>query len=304
MADAKISELSPAGALTGTELVELVQSGSNVRSTVSGVGAAAVATHEADTTSVHGIANTANLYASGGTDVAIADGGTGQSTASAAFGALKQDATTTATGVSELATSAEAITGTDTTRAVTVAALKAFVADRRMAAFTKPSGALRETFNRAGSACANLGALASGTVFMSAVELHEGDTVTSITFMSATTAGSNMTHQWFGLYDTALNRLAQSADDTSTAWAANSPKTLNMGTPYPVTASGMYYIAILVTQSGGAVPSVAGLNAGVANFTWGLAPILTGTSSTAQTTLPNPAGAVTVTANRLWAYCS
>ena len=43
--------------------------------------AGAVATHEADTTSVHGITDTSTLYRSGGTDVAVADGGTGASTA-------------------------------------------------------------------------------------------------------------------------------------------------------------------------------------------------------------------------------
>ena len=42
---------------------------------------ASVAAHEADTTSVHGITNTATLYRQGGTDVAVADGGTGASTA-------------------------------------------------------------------------------------------------------------------------------------------------------------------------------------------------------------------------------
>ncbi len=41
-------------------------------------------THEADTTAVHGIADTSTLYRSGGTDVAVADGGTGASTAAAA----------------------------------------------------------------------------------------------------------------------------------------------------------------------------------------------------------------------------
>lgn len=60
-----------------------------------------------------------DYYNPGGTDVAIADGGTGQSTAALAFAALKQDATTSATGVVELATTAETVTGTDTTRAVT-----------------------------------------------------------------------------------------------------------------------------------------------------------------------------------------
>ena len=43
--------------------------------------AAALSTHEADTTSVHGITDTSTLYRSGGTDVAVADGGTGASTA-------------------------------------------------------------------------------------------------------------------------------------------------------------------------------------------------------------------------------
>lgn len=46
-------------------------------------------------------------YVAGGTDVPITDGGTGQSTASGAFGALKQDATESATGVVEFATTAE-----------------------------------------------------------------------------------------------------------------------------------------------------------------------------------------------------
>lgn len=41
-------------------------------------------THAADTTSVHGITDTSALYQAGGTDVAVADGGTGASNASGA----------------------------------------------------------------------------------------------------------------------------------------------------------------------------------------------------------------------------
>lgn len=69
-----------------------------------------------------------DYYNPGGTDVAIADGGTGASTAAAAFTALKQAASETATGVVELATDAETITGTDTTRVVTPANIQAKVA--------------------------------------------------------------------------------------------------------------------------------------------------------------------------------
>lgn len=60
-----------------------------------------------------------NVYVSGGTDVAIADGGTGSSTAEGAFSNLKQAASDSATGVVELATAAETTTGTDTARAIT-----------------------------------------------------------------------------------------------------------------------------------------------------------------------------------------
>ena len=59
------------------------------------------------------------------TDLAIADGGTGASTAANAFNNLKQAATTSATGVVELATTAEAEAGTDTSRAVTPAGVEA-----------------------------------------------------------------------------------------------------------------------------------------------------------------------------------
>jgi len=62
------------------------------------------------------------------TDVAIADGGTAASTAAAGFDNLKQAATATYTGVVELATAAEAVTGTDTTRAVTPEGVAAAIA--------------------------------------------------------------------------------------------------------------------------------------------------------------------------------
>jgi hypothetical protein len=59
--------------------------------------------------------------------VAIANGGTGATTALAAFDNLKQAATEVYSGVVELATTGEAATGTDTSRAVTAAGVLAAI---------------------------------------------------------------------------------------------------------------------------------------------------------------------------------
>lgn len=83
---------------------------SNQRTTL---GLGTIATQDSNNVSITGGSVT------GITDVAIADGGTGASTAANAFAALKQDATSSATGVSELAIVSELETGTDAARVIT-----------------------------------------------------------------------------------------------------------------------------------------------------------------------------------------
>lgn len=91
---------SPGGELGGTwaaPTVDATHSGSShagIQAAAEATAAAALAAHEADTTSIHGIANTANLYSVGGADVAIADGGTGASTAAGARANLDLEAGT------------------------------------------------------------------------------------------------------------------------------------------------------------------------------------------------------------------
>lgn len=154
-----------------------------------------------------------------------------------------------------------------------------------------PTGCLAETIPRH-MATTNTSALASGTLFMHAIYLVAGQLVSNITIISATTAANTPTNCFFALYDKSRGLLAQSANQTTTAWAANTARTLAMTSPYRVPKSGLYYIGIMVTAS--TVPTIHGgaakANAIIANTP----PVLHGASTTGLTTsLPNPAGAIT-----------
>ena len=85
------------------------------------LGLSALATQDPSSVTITGGSVT------GITDLAVADGGTGASTASAAFSNLKQAATETSTGVVEKATSAEATAGTATDKYPDVALVKSMV---------------------------------------------------------------------------------------------------------------------------------------------------------------------------------
>ncbi len=132
--------------------------------------------------------------------------------------------------------------------------------------------------------------LTSGTVYLAAVWLDKGTVVTSIRWCSSSQALVTGTHQIFGLYDSSLNRLAISTDDTSTAWGTSATKTLSL-TPgtFTTTYTGLHYIAVLVTAS--TCPNLFCTN----SFATVLGnPALFGpTASTGQTSLPNPVGAIT-----------
>lgn len=139
MADTKISdlvELLAADVVDELPIVDksdvaMAASGSTRRITVASLGTALVAPHAAATTAVHGIANTSSLYRVGGTVVAIADGGTGASTAAGARTNLGLGTAIVSTSANYTALATDGVILVNTTagtRTITLPALAAFVA--------------------------------------------------------------------------------------------------------------------------------------------------------------------------------
>lgn len=165
------------------------------------------------------------------------------------------------------------------------------------------SGSFAETINRYLCTETNSTGAASGTLRLDAIYLKAGQLVSNISYFSATTAAGTPTNGFFALYDGNRNLLAQSANFTTEAWAANTIKTKAMTTAYRVPVSGIYYVGIMIKAT--TVPTYKGNTAKTGGQLAGTAPILHGNSSTGlTTTLPNPAAAITVGTSTIWACVS
>lgn len=117
-------------------------------------------------------------------------------------------------------------------------------------------------------------ALATGVMTSVPVYLAAGDVVTNLSFRSGATAAGTPTAWWFALYSNASipALLAQTADQATGAWAANTTKTLALATAQTVTVSGVYWAAVMVTAT--TPPTLMG--SGV------VAPIATGEKNLSQ----------------------
>ncbi len=140
-------------------------------------------------------------------------------------------------------------------------------------------------------------ALATGVMTSVPIFLHGGETITNISVRSGATAATP-TAYWFALYSSAATPvlLAQTADQTNTAWAANTTKTLALSTPQTIPREGIYWVGIMVT---GTPPSLLG--------TIGAPAIATGEgnlsqSSGATLTTTAPATIATPTAKQFVPY--
>lgn len=173
-------------------------------------------------------------------------------------------------------------------------------AERR---FWAGNGSVAETIPRR-DAAGNVTAPATGTLLLcGGAILPAGQTVTRVGFVSGTTAAGTPTNQWFSIVDARTRAvLAVTANDLTTAWAANTLKELILSARLTPTEDTPIYFGLLVTAT--TVPTLAGTVLQTANVA-ALAPVLVGTSNTGLTT-PQTVGTIdtapTATAGLPYAY--
>lgn len=165
------------------------------------------------------------------------------------------------------------------------------------------TGALYETFDRCLCDEVNTAVLSTGRLSLQAIWLPANTTISSISFWSATTAAGTPTNQLFGIYDINLNLLRSSTNDTTTAWAANSKKTLSLTSSFTTTYSGLHYLGCMVTAT--TVPTLKGNTAKTGGQLGAAAPSMGGTSTTGLTTaLPATAAATGTVTTSFWGCVS
>jgi len=114
-------------------------------------------------------------------------------------------------------------------------------------------GVDQDTFVRANIpvwACtSDLAATGTGVAIGVRIFLRHGDVVTNITFVSGNTAAGTPIHWAHAIYDPDGNLLGATADQTSTAWAANTAKKLALSAPVTITRDGWYIVATTTTAT-------------------------------------------------------
>ncbi len=121
----------------------------------------------------------------------------------------------------------------------------------------QPAGTFRDNGIRrhAGS---DLTALTTQVMTDVALYLEKGERVNYLTFVSGATAADTPTNWWFALYSPAGALIGQTADQTSTAWAANTAKKVALATGYTVPTTGIYRAAVMVKAT--TPPTLAGVS--------------------------------------------
>lgn len=88
---------------------------------------------------------------------------------------------------------------------------------------------------------------ASGTIRASAVVLHKGDVVSKLAFLPIT-AGVGITASGLALYDKGFTKLAETGS-MNAAFQSTGWQSANLGSPYTVFATDVFYLAIFQTYT-------------------------------------------------------
>ncbi len=161
------------------------------------------------------------------------------------------------------------------------------------------TGTVAETMPRELCTETNNGPLVSGRLFLQPIFLKAGQVATNISFFSATTAAGTPTNQFFCIYSNDGLLLAQTANATTAAWAANTIKTLALTSPYTVPKTGVYQIGIMVTAT--TVPTLKGTSVSTGTLNWAFAPLRNQSTSGLTTALPDFATTFLATVANAWA---
>lgn len=254
--------------------------------------------HAADTTAVHGIADTTALVVT--TDPRLSDARTptphghpftditGTATDAQIPGTIARDAEVTSAIAAHEADTTAVHGVADTTQLVLTTDSRLGDIDPRRASTT-----LAETAPRWLPMNEGLSVLVSGRLSLAAIWLPAGLTVTAITFFSGSTSAGTPTGYRFGLYDSNRNLLRQTVDGGTAAWNSfDSGKTLALTSTFTTTYAGIYYLGIYVVAA--TVPNLSGIASN--NRMISAAPAIFGSSTTglaAGADMPNPAAAIT-----------
>jgi hypothetical protein len=153
----------------------------------------------------------------------------------------------------------------------------------------------------------NGGALTAGQLFLTTIDLPLGFPVSTIYWFPGTTAlvlGTSP-HYWVALFDSATRALLrQSTDDTAAVISASTLKSTALSSTYTTTTAGQFLGGIMVAQTGGTMPTFANFSS--VSAVTGVVSVggqkFNGNSASTSlgATAPNPAGAITSTANIPW----
>lgn len=125
-----------------------------------------------------------------------------------------------------------------------------------------PAGIFAESCPKLLAGTSDVAIAATGVELAVGIPLDAGDVVTSFTFVTGATAAGTPTAGYLVLRDAAGAKLAQTADFTTTARAANTAYTVTLATAQLISAGGLYRVGISFTAT--TVPTLRGMSLGSA----------------------------------------